>query len=88
MKNLEIEAEKANAHLEKTLLPKGSFEGAESDSPTEKEEGSSKVEDDVAKAVETPEQQPDNPADDEEPKKDKWAIFHKVFIKVYFTSSI
>lgn len=38
MKNLEFEAEKANQHLEKTLLPEGKTEGAENPETQTKDE--------------------------------------------------
>lgn len=71
MKNLEIEADKANAHLEKTLLPKESIEGAESESTEGKEEGISKDEESNARAADTSEPPSDSPAEIEEAKKDK-----------------
>lgn len=41
MKNLEFEAEKANQHLEKTLLPEGKTEGGESPETQTKDEDKS-----------------------------------------------
>lgn len=51
MKNLEIEADKANQHLEQTLLPKVSIEELETEAPSTEntEEKESEKEDDEEK---------------------------------------
>lgn len=71
MKNLQVEADKANAHLEKTLLPKDSITDDENEAIENKGEGKSEDEDDRSKAEDTPEPPLDTPAEGEEPKKDK-----------------